>query len=196
MKLRKRVLSTALVGAMVFGSTVSFAANFDVKNTDTKAITKFDEYIFDDAKFGEIIFDLDKYLIEAEGKYYSAQEVVNATEDGTSLTDAIKNLTPVGDVTVEELKIESVSAINAETIEVTFNKSIESISPSDFDITGLQVKKADFKAQTDKKVVTLTTSEQIDQTYTLKYKGLSEKFIGISNLGGVLLGADKYEVEL
>lgn len=102
----------------------------------------------------------------------------------------------------EKLTVESVSAINATTVEVTFNETLTAVEASQFTIAGLQVTDAAFKPETDNKVVVLTTSNQEVQEYTLNYTAgtneSSRNFIGKASLGTVLLktATNQYEYEI
>ncbi|OHW61861.1 endoglucanase precursor [Andreesenia angusta] len=78
-----------------------------------------------------------------------------------------------------ELKVESVSAINHQSVLVKFNQELESVDKADFTINnGVTVLEAKFGA--DKKSVYLTTTSQNQGTeYTLSYKGeVSGTFTG------------------
>ncbi|WP_026393476.1 hypothetical protein [Acetobacterium malicum] len=73
-------------------------------------------------------------------------------------------------------------AINATTVEVTFEEELASVDKSEFAIEGLTVANAAVK-QTNKKVVVLTTSAQVGGTeYKLVYQGVDTglTFTGIS----------------
>ncbi|WP_418301604.1 S-layer homology domain-containing protein [Lysinibacillus fusiformis] len=79
----------------------------------------------------------------------------------------------------------SIKAINATTVEVTFDEEVDTdnVSASNFKIDGLEVKSAAVK-QTNKKVVVLTTAAQTaDKEYVLSYKDEEiGKFKGIASV--------------
>ncbi len=85
------------------------------------------------------------------------------------------------DVSAVNPKVESIKAINATTVEVTFKDAIENVASLHFSIEGLEVKNAALKQNNDK-VVVLTTSEQEGgKQYTVKLDGEElGKFTGIS----------------
>lgn len=75
----------------------------------------------------------------------------------------------------------SVKAINATTVEVTFDEEVDNVEALKFKIDGLEVKNAAVK-QTNKKVVVLTTEAQTaDKEYTVTLDGEEiGKFKGIA----------------
>lgn len=153
------------------------------------------------------------YIHSTNGKYYSSQNYREAVIEKGSESAALEYLnnskldaaiTPVagkfegGKLVPAEVKgFASVASINATTIEVTFDQKVGSLpEASAFSIPGISVNKTAFKEDTGQKVVILTTSTQSSQAYTLSYNGNSKTFIGKTNLGSVLLSAEKYEVEI
>ncbi|KAA0955606.1 S-layer homology domain-containing protein [Sporosarcina sp. ANT_H38] len=79
--------------------------------------------------------------------------------------------------------VESVKAVNATTVEVTFKEDVKDVKTSDYTIEGLAISNAAIK-QTNSKVVVLTTAVQTgDKEYTLKSgESALGKFKGISGV--------------
>ncbi|AXI01182.1 hypothetical protein DV702_16510 [Sporosarcina sp. PTS2304] len=155
------------------------------------------------------------HVKSSNGKYYSSTDFREAVIETGSETAALESLNgsskdkaittvpgkfvdgKLVPVTDEVKSFASVASINATTIEVTFDQKVASLpDASAFSIPGIAVTKTAFKEDTGQKVVVLTTSTQSSQAYTLTYNGNSKTFIGKTNLGSVLLSAEKYEVEI
>lgn len=83
-----------------------------------------------------------------------------------------------------ELKVESVSAINNTTVEVTFDEEVTEVDKADFVFdNNLVVSEAKVK-EGNKKVVVLTTSAQTaGTTYSLNYQGepTGKSFVGVTS---------------
>lgn len=198
----KRIASLLIVFILVLSSfTAAFAGQFDIKNIVTNKDYDILTWSEDVAVLLDVADNSGDYIIEVDGEFYNVEEVIAMmqADPDIEIEDAVKELTPVqkpdkpGD---DELKIESVSSITATTIEVTFSKALESVEASDFNIAGIGVESAEFKSETGKRVVVLKTTQQLVQSYTLEYKGLTKTFIGKDELGAVVLSAEKYEVEI
>ncbi|TSI07374.1 S-layer homology domain-containing protein [Lysinibacillus sp. BW-2-10] len=86
-------------------------------------------------------------------------------------TMTVRALDAAGLITEQPVAVKSVKAINATTVEVTFEEAVEDVKAFDFEIEGLKVENAAVK-QTDDKVVVLTTSKQDGaKEYTLTNAG-------------------------
>ena len=90
----------------------------------------------------------------------------------------------------------SITAINATTVEVSFDEAIANIDKADFTIDGLTVENAVAK-QGDAKTVVLTTSAQEGgKTYTVQYNGaVVGTFSGISSVLPTAITLDTKSVQ-
>ncbi|WP_026393489.1 hypothetical protein [Acetobacterium malicum] len=114
-------------------------------------------------------------------------EVDSAT---AAIVAAQENLVELGKVT-------GLVAINATTVEVTFEEELASVDKSEFAIEGLTVANAAVK-QTNKKVVVLTTSAQVGGTeYKLVYQGVDTglTFTGISAVIPTTISLDSNSIQ-
>jgi len=121
MKLSKRITSIALAMIMILSTSSVFAADYDLKISETGESKSFLDWIFDDAVFLDVMYSEGKYLVECGGKYYKAEDVIekSTANPNAELDELVKDLEPVAEEP-DELKVVSVSAINANTILVTF----------------------------------------------------------------------------
>ena len=118
----KRIASIVLAMTLVLStfSTV-FAADFDIIEVDGTGRYGFTKWTIDSKLFSKITISPQKYFIEYGEENYELDKVMEKMNDGKSFEDAIAELEPVEEEDEGELKVVSVSAIDATTIEVTFD---------------------------------------------------------------------------
>lgn len=121
LRISKRLLSLLLALTLILSmTTVAFAKDYDLINKNTQARNDFFDLLEDIDFFADVLDNPDQYVIEVNGKYYEVEQVDAATQDGTGIDEAVVDLLPVDLDTEEELKVVSVSAINADGVDVVF----------------------------------------------------------------------------
>ena len=120
MKLSKRITSIALAMIMILSTSSVFAADYDLKISETGESKSFLDWIFDDAVFLDVMYSEGKYLVECGGKYYKAEDVIekSTANPNAELDELVKDLEPVAEEPTGELKVVSVSAIDATGVVV------------------------------------------------------------------------------
>jgi len=173
----KRITSLVLVLLLVLSSSLALAADFDLRIVETGEVRDFLDWPFDDEVYLDVVLGEEegKYLIECEGKFYKAEEVVEASQKNPNaeLSELVKDLEPVAEEP-DELKVVSVSAINAKEIKVVFNQeldktSAETVENYSFTTSGdAVVDAASIKLQEDKKTVIIPLSTELANGDTYK----------------------------
>lgn len=104
--------------------TTVLAADRDLVHKETKEKKVFEEYLLDDSFIYELLVEgaLEDYYVEVNEKLYNSAEVQEKFDEDPTVTleEAVVGLDSVEEPT-EELEVVKASAINANTISVTFD---------------------------------------------------------------------------
>lgn len=179
LRISKRLLSLLLALTLILSmTTVAFAKDYDLINKNTQARKDFFDLVDDIDFFIDVLYNPDQYVIEVNGKYYEVEQVDAATKDGTLIDEAVVGLEPVDLDTEEELKVVSVSAINANKLEIKFSQPVnesEAETNANYAITGLptvgsqtfSITNSDFELQDDEKTVIATLKDSSNNNYVI-----------------------------
>jgi len=178
MKLSKRIISIALAMIMILSTSSVFAADYDLKISETGELKSFLDWIFDDAVFLDVMYSEGKYLIECGGKYYKAEDVIekSTANPNAELDELVKDLEPVAEEP-DELKVVSVSAINAKEIKVVFSQKVDEATAetvTNYKMDGTALASPDVaKLQEDGKtvIIELNTPMTKNTAYTIEVVG-------------------------
>jgi hypothetical protein len=183
-------MSTVALAAIMAASVNSsvYAADGDLWKDGTK-IGGISQVVLQHKAF-DLIRNIDTYGYEVESKLYDVTEVNNVFKANPTATTATiqasvkADLTAVVDVPVveTELKVSSVSAINAETLKVTFTQAVDPITAVDlahYTINGTPLSVSDTvtKADDNKSVtIKLVTSNLLenDTSYAIGVNGIKD----------------------
>lgn len=171
-------LAIATMIATSLASTV-YAANGDLWMNNEKKGTTMD-VVKSSQKRMHLIQNRNDYTYELDGKLYKVMEVdgvfkQNSDTDQNTVYDIIKaNLQEVGAIPTEdkELKVESVSAINAKEVKVVFNKAVNKDSAeivSNYTLatsaSGAAINAVELQKDGKSVIVQLTTALDNGDTY-------------------------------
>lgn len=173
-KVMSKTAIASVLAASLVAPSVTQAADHDLHDGKGNSYTKTD-ILFDTNLIEDLLFNLKSYQYELGGKLYDftkVNELMNAGATEETLAQKIEEagLTPVGDAPIAtELKVESVAAINATTIEVALNKTVTAEDGLKFTIDGDLVGASQI-TYGDKKVTITVAALVDDQQYTVVAK--------------------------
>lgn len=138
------VLSTTVIASML--STTVFAATGDVWNIKDDKIEFTEAQMVNLKNQKKVSLGSKSYGYEFNGKVYSLDDVnevygKNADKDLNEILKIVEETKiPVRDAEEkeEDLKVESISAINPTTIKVTFNQEVEELAKADVVVTNVK----------------------------------------------------------
>ena len=184
MKLSKRITSIVLAMIMILSTSSVFAADYDLKIIETGESKSFLDWIFDDAVFLDVMYSEGQYLVECGGKYYKAEDVIekSTANPNAELDELVKDLEPVAEEP-DELKVVSVSAINANTILVTFEGIEEpvEIELEEALVHGENEVTFEYEGQTFTVTVNYKDPEVVEEEKAEAIKNAIEKINAIGN---------------
>lgn len=129
-KVMSKTAIASVLAASLVAPSVTQAADHDLHDGKGNSYTKTD-ILLDTNLIEDFLFNLPSYQYELGGKLYDftkVNELVNAGATEETLAQKIEEagLTPVGDAPIAtELKVESVAAINANQLQVTFSAPVD-----------------------------------------------------------------------
>jgi len=126
-----KTFSILFTVALILSLTTSaFAANMDIYNIETNEVYRYDEFIADDEQFNNVISLINEnpsnYLYEYNDVGYNFEELNTNFGETGNLEDALEKTKEVP-LPKEDLEVANVSAIDANTISVTFEGMEEAV---------------------------------------------------------------------